>query len=155
MSNYMSQRQKRVHLTENEEATKSKKSCPDPNSNSGENTTDLKPNTTSIQDLPEEILVFIFKKLSFHDIIVNVSRTCPEWKRITAEFFLQSRIRAFANRDEKFMEILKQDGWKEGSNDVELIMTLWENYMTFSNCKSILKVIGIFSIFRFNLEHYF
>ena len=36
----------------------------------------------TIDDLPDEMLLEIFEKLSLFDLVVNCSETCPEWKEI-------------------------------------------------------------------------
>ena len=66
----------------------------------------------TIDDLPEEMLLEIFENLSLFDLVVNCSKTCPEWKEIIAKHILKPNIRKYANVDAKFkMAIQENDGW--------------------------------------------
>ena len=75
----------------------------------------------AIDDLPEEMLLEIFEKLSLFDLVVNCSKTCPKWKDIIDRHILGPNIR-FANMDAKFkMVVQENDGWTEESNATDLM----------------------------------
>ena len=83
----------------------------------------------TIDDLPEEMLLEIFEKLSLFDLVVNCSKTCPQWKGIIAKHILGPNIRTFANIDAKFkMVIQENDGWTEESNATDLMFTIYGKY---------------------------
>ena len=85
----------------------------------------------SIQDLPPEILEIIFKKLSLVDV-ENASRTCVKWREIAAHFFFKSRLQSHANLDEEMKNILRSEGWTEDCYDTDLIVTLYEKFLSLS-----------------------
>ena len=70
----------------------------------------------TIDDLPEEMLLEIFEKLSLFDLVVNCSKTCSEWKDIIAKHILAPHKRKSANVDAKFkMAIQENVGWTKES----------------------------------------
>ena len=80
----------------------------------------------TIDDLPEEMLLEIFEKLSLFDLVVNCSKTCPEWKDIIAKHILGPKTRKFASMDVKFkMAIQENVGWTEESNATDLMFTIY------------------------------
>ena len=85
----------------------------------------------SIQDLPPEILEIIFKNLSLVDV-ENASRTCVKWREISAHFFFKSRLQSHANLDEEMKNILRNEGWTEDCYDTDLIVTLYEKFLSLS-----------------------
>jgi hypothetical protein len=48
---------------------------------------------TGINDLPEEIIVLIFKELQHEDIIGNCFKTSLRWQKIVIEHFMQPYLR--------------------------------------------------------------
>ena len=83
----------------------------------------------TIDDLPEEMLLEIFEKLSLFDLVVNCSKTCPEWKEIIAKHILKPNIRKFADMDgNNKMVIQENDGWTEESNATDLMFTIYGKY---------------------------
>ena len=48
---------------------------------------------TGIDDLPEEIIVLIFKELQHEDIIGNCFKTSLRWQKIVIEHFMQPYLR--------------------------------------------------------------
>ena len=51
---------------------------------------------TGINDLPEEIIVLIFKELQHEDIIGNCFNTSLRWQKIVIEHFMQPYLRKLA-----------------------------------------------------------
>lgn len=45
---------------------------------------------TCINDLPEEVIVLIFKELQHKDVFDNCSNTCLKWREIGAQLLLDS-----------------------------------------------------------------
>ena len=48
---------------------------------------------TGIDDMPEEIIVLIFKELQHEDIIGNCFKTSLRWQKIVIEHFMQPYLR--------------------------------------------------------------
>ena len=48
---------------------------------------------SGINDLPEEIIVLIFKELQHEDIIGNCFKTSLRWQKIVIEHFMQPYLR--------------------------------------------------------------
>ena len=90
---------------------------------------------TCIQDLPIEMHMEIWEKLSLHELVVNSSKTCHQWRDDIAQHILAPKILALAEVNEKFKMDIKEKGWAEeqANNTTELIMSLYDNYEHFTS----------------------
>ena len=60
----------------------------------------------AICDLPIEMRLEILEKLKLHELVVNSSKTCHQWRDDIAQHILAPKILALAEVNEKFkMEI--------------------------------------------------
>ena len=83
---------------------------------------------TRINDLPIEMLLEIFESLSLHELVVNVSKTCLQWREIITQFILRPKILRLAKVNKAFKKNIEEDGWTEDSNDTDLILSLYQKY---------------------------
>ena len=86
-------------------------------------------------DLPIEMRLEILEKLSLHELVVNSSKTCHQWRDDIAQHILAPKILALAEVNEKFKMDIKEKGWAEeqANNPTELIMSLYNNYEHFTS----------------------
>ena len=89
--------------------------------------------TTEINDLPVEMILEIFENLSLHELVVNSSKTCLQWRYIIGQFILAPKILRLANVNGTFKKEIKEVGWTEESNDTELIFSLYQKYEYYSS----------------------
>ena len=82
----------------------------------------------TIKDLPPEVLVFILKYLNITDIVENCSKTCVNWKEITAQFFMQPRLLKLSKSDKEAKRALEREGWSKNCQDYDFIICLHEKY---------------------------
>ena len=88
----------------------------------------------SICDLPIEMRLEILEKLSLHELVVNSSKTCHQWRDDIAQHILGPKILALAKVNEKFKMDIKEKGWaEEANNPTELLMSLYNKYEYFSS----------------------
>ena len=83
---------------------------------------------SSIMNLPPEVLVVIFKKLSFGHVIENCAKVSDIWQAIiaAAENFVQSYLVKLANYDQDMKKILKKRKWSENCTNSEKIMSVYK-----------------------------
>ena len=87
----------------------------------------------AICDLPIEMRLEILEKLSLHELVVNSSKTCHQWRDDIAGI-LAPKILALAEVNEKFKMDIKEKGWtEEANNTTELIMSLYDKYDHFTS----------------------
>ena len=65
---------------------------------------------TCIQDLPMEMLLEILENLSLHELVVNSSKTCHQWRDDIAQHILAPKILALAEDNEEFKMHIKKKG---------------------------------------------
>ena len=88
----------------------------------------------AICDLPIEMRLEILEKLSLHELVVNSSKTCHQWRDDIAQHILAPKILALAEVNEKFKMDIKEKGWaEEANNTTELLMSLYNNYEHFTS----------------------
>ena len=89
----------------------------------------------AICDLPIEMRLEILEKLNLHELVVNSSKTCHQWRDDIAQHILAPKILALAEVNEKFKMEIKEKGWAEeqANNPTELIMSLYDNYDHFTS----------------------
>ena len=95
---------------------------------------------TCIQDLPIEMHMEIWEKLSLHELVVNSSKTCHQWRDDIAQHILAPKILALAEVNEKFKMDIKEKGWaeaEEANNTTELIMSLYQALFIYNKCDHI------------------
>ena len=87
-----------------------------------------------ICDLPVEMRLEILEKLSLHELVVNSSKTCHQWRDDIAQHILAPKILALAEVNEKFKMDIKGKGWaEEANNPTELLMSLYNKYEHFTS----------------------
>ena len=85
-------------------------------------------------DLPIEMRLEILEKLNLHELVVNSSKTCHQWRDDIAQHILAPKILALAEVNEKFKMDIKEKGWaEEANNPTELIMSLYNKYEHFTS----------------------
>ena len=90
----------------------------------------------AICDLPVEMRLEILEKLSLHELVVNSSKTCHQWRDDIAQHILAPKILALAEVNEKFKMDIKEKGWaEEANNPTELLMSLYSTLYNFSRSK--------------------
>ena len=89
----------------------------------------------AICDLPIEMRLEILEKLSLHELVVNSSKTCHQWRDDIAQHILAPKILALAEVNEKFKMDIKEKGWAEeqANNPTELLMSLYNKYEHFTS----------------------
>ena len=104
----------------------------------------------AICDLPVEMRLEILEKLSLHELVVNSSKTCHQWRDDIAQHILAPKILALAEVNEKFKMDIKEKGWaEEANNPTELIMSLYNNYLHFTSSKfSFSARASLFALFN-------
>ena len=84
--------------------------------------------------LPIEMRLEILEKLSLHELVVNSSKTCHQWRDDIAQHILAPKILALAEVNEKFKMDIKEKGWaEEANNTTELLMSLYNKYEYFTS----------------------
>ena len=78
----------------------------------------------TIDLLPPEVLVTIFKKLSFPNVIA-CGEVSEKWNRIVALHFVNPHLEKLANFDEDLQEMFEKRGWTQECTDVD---TIWSIY---------------------------
>ena len=84
----------------------------------------------TIQDLPPEILLLIFKKLSFKEVIENCSKTCENWERIVVAYFMQPRLKKLSACYEREKQCLDILGWTEDCYEPKIIIPMFEVFVS-------------------------
>ena len=90
----------------------------------------------AICDLPIEMRLEILEKLSLHELVVNSSKTCHQWRDDIAQHILAPKILALAEVNGKFKMDIKEKGWAEGgeaNNPTELLMSLYPTLFIYNN----------------------
>ena len=88
----------------------------------------------SICDLPIEMRLEILEKLDLHELVVNSSKTCHQWRDDIAHHTLAPKLLALAKVNEKFKMEIKEKGWaEEANNATELLMSLYNTYDHFTS----------------------
>ena len=83
----------------------------------------------AICDLPIEMRLEILEKLNLHELVVNSSKTCHQWRDDIAQHILAPKILALAEVNEKFKMDIKEKGWaEEANNPTDLLMFLYNKY---------------------------
>ena len=83
----------------------------------------------AICELPIEMRLEILEKLDLHELVVNSSKTCHQWRDDIAQHILAPKILALAEVNEKFKLEIKEKGWaEEANNTTELLMSLYDKY---------------------------
>ena len=86
-------------------------------------------------DLPIEMRLEILEKLSLHELVVNSSKTCHQWRDDIAQHILAPKILALAKVNEKFKMDIKEKGWteaEEANNPTELLMSLYKELFIYN-----------------------
>ena len=104
----------------------------------------------AICDLPIEMRLEILEKLDLHELVVNSSQTCHQWRDDIAHHILAPKILAQAEVNEKFKMDIKVKGWAEeqANNPTELIMSLYNNYEHFTSKFSFSARLPLFALFN-------
>ena len=86
-------------------------------------------NTTGMNNLPIEMQLMILENISLHELVVNGSKVCLQWREIIAHFILGSKVLRLANVNGNFKRDIEKDGWsQEEANQSELILSLYKKY---------------------------
>ena len=101
----------------------------------------------TIDDLPAEILVKIFKYLPFKEVQKNCLNTSKRWQEIVAEHILSSEIKIHMALDPGFKTCLLRNGWTPENNDAKAILNAWNEYLPyrtkFLECNCCLEPKGV------------
>ena len=88
---------------------------------------------TFIQDLPNEILINIFKNISLHELVTNCTKICVRWREIIVQSILRPNIVKIANANGKFKKDILEDGWTYQMTDTKVILSLYQKYEFYSS----------------------
>ena len=103
----------------------------------------------SVQDLPNEVLVIIFEKISLHELLTNCANICVRWRELVAQRILGPKITKLANVNGKFKMDIVEKGWiEEAINPTELIMSLYDKYDHFTSKFFFSARIPLFAFFN-------
>ena len=94
----------------------------------------------SIEEIPAEVIVMIFKKLTLADV-ENCSMTFTKWKKIAAIFFMKPHLESLSQLDQDFKITLQEAGLTEDSYNSDLIWTLYKKYKSYKD-----KVLSLIHI---------
>ena len=81
----------------------------------------------TMDDLPPEIIVMIFKHLSVTDL-QNCCQTCLKWEGIAVDCFFQPQLRSLAEFDDFTKKSFRKKGWTHICQDKNLIILLHKRY---------------------------
>ena len=90
-------------------------------------------NSMSINDLPLEDFLEVFRYISLDEAVTSCSNVCVQWKEAIALHIVAPKIRGLARSNLEFKTFLEKKGWNEESNDVEKILSLYDIYNLFSS----------------------
>ena len=90
-------------------------------------------NPTNINALPEEMLLFIFKKLSLRDAVLNWSKICVKWRDTVALGILKPAILELARTNVQFKEEIKLHRLTKNCKDSDLMLSLYGKYEKYSS----------------------
>ena len=79
--------------------------------------------TTTIKDLPVEILLKIFRELNIFDV-ASCARAFKKWRNILALEIIYPRLQKLARLDSNFQEVLLENGFYQ---DIDNAIELFEN----------------------------
>ena len=80
--------------------------------------------STTIEDLPLEIIFKIFRKLNLEDVVSSIT-AYPEWFGIGIHFFIKPALQILAKDNEKLKVSLQNE-----KCDDDFIFSLWNKYQT-------------------------
>jgi len=107
---------------------------------------------TGIDDLPEEIIVLIFKELQHEDIIGNCFKTSLRWQKIVIEHFMQPYLRKLSRHHLDLRKLFENVGWSENCYENDLILNLFEKH-TMCNKKTPQEThLQVEHIYEFDVE---
>ena len=78
----------------------------------------------SITDLPNEVLLIIFKLLPFPEILRNCSKTCKRWRIVTAQLIFAPYLKLYIQLDDDVKSKFIKEGWDEDSDQEDVIIRL-------------------------------
>ena len=81
----------------------------------------------TMDNLPPEIIVMIFKNLSVTDL-QNCCQTCLKWEAIAVNCFFQPQLCCLAEFDDFTKKSFRKKGWTHICNDKNLIILLHKRY---------------------------
>ena len=79
--------------------------------------------TTTIKDLPVEILLKIFRELNIFDV-ASCARAFKKWRNILALEIIYPRLQKLARLDSNFQEVLQEHGFYQ---DIDSAIDFFEN----------------------------
>ena len=86
-----------------------------------------------IIDLPDEMLLEIFEKISLHELVVNTSKTSWHWRDLIAQYILGPKVLTLASDNEMFKKVILANGWIGRVDDPQLMLSLYHQYVLFTS----------------------
>ena len=83
--------------------------------------------STTIANLPMEILLNIFKYLKILEDIENCLNTCQLWRLILVDFFVQNYLLRLSRQNNEIKQQLIDDGWKEDNYCIDSVVSIFQN----------------------------
>ena len=83
--------------------------------------------STTIANLPMEILSNIFKYLKILEDIENCLNTCQLWRLILVDFFVQNYLLRLSRQNNEIKQQLIDDGWKEDNYCIDSVVSIFQN----------------------------
>ena len=106
---------------------------PSQSSASGSAVKKIKRSNTMIQDLPIEMFLKVVEILTLHEIMRNCTKVCRLWRERVALFILRPKLDKLAKAHWVFKMKIQAEGWTEESDDIDLILSLYDQYQSFSS----------------------
>ena len=78
-----------------------------------------------INDLPIEMFVEVFKYLNIHQVAFRYTEICIQWRENIALHILAPEIIRQAEANPCFKKLLEKNGWTEESDDVEMLIYIY------------------------------
>ena len=82
--------------------------------------------STTIANLPMEILSNIFKYLKILEDIENCLNTCQLWRLILVDFFVQNYLLRLSRQNNEIKQQLIDDGWKEDNYCIDDVVSIFQ-----------------------------
>ena len=82
-------------------------------------------NPMSINNLPLVEFIEVFGYISLDEAVTTCSMVCKQWREAIAFHIVAPHIRGLTRSNLEYKTFLENKGWKEESNEVEKILSLY------------------------------
>ena len=78
----------------------------------------------SINDLPLEDFLEVFRYISLDEAVTTCTRVCMQWQEAIALHIVAPTIRGLTRSNPHYKTFLEKKGWNEESNDIVTLLYL-------------------------------